>query len=1172
MMLNKLHKNIKSNSMTGPVVQKINIMAAVKKLLFVTVLLFSFQYQSLATHIIGGELNYRCLGNNRFEIILTVYRDCYNANDLATFDDPAHITIWDSNNKKVNELGDSVGIIKIAYNADDTLDQILHGCAIYGDKVCVHRAVYRKVVELPYRPGGYKLVYQRCCRNVTVQNIVNPLQTGASFVLTISEEALQSSCISSPYFNKWPPIYICANKPIDFDHSAIVEQGTADSLVYELTTPFNGATQGAPKPPEASQYDSVKWNSPLYSRENMLGSLSEADKLKIDRYSGFITGVPRIIGQFLVGIQVKMWKDGKVISIVRRDFQYNVRDCADPANAEIGVDTLICDGNKTIQFENKSSGLAYTYYWFFNFKNNPLDSIQSKDVNFDPVKTYPNLGIYEVVLVAAQDSFCTDTARVNMHLYLNGQVPDFEYDMYKCGDDLLLKLKDKSTDSAFTIIKWDWTIITPTDTFYASGKEPNINIPSGGDGTIRLTITSDNGCTSTITKNVHFDSDKHLEAEFHMESAECHGPVVIDFINTTSTTGSAHKSYKWSVKWPPNNESTGTTKDFQVTFDKSYVVTATLIVEFENGCIDTLTKVFNSTEFPDSIGNKQICRGDSIELNPNYIFPNVTYTWTPADGLSNPNIANPKASPGSTTVYTLVATDTVIHCGGTYQVTVKVSNNVSIDIIGDSLYCTKELHLNADTTGSGLIEWSTNPNYIPVIGTEKSITYNSNKEPKIYVRITNDDGFCSDEDSTDIIVVIDSLEVNDFVLCDTFSTHLNPGGNPNYNYHWEPADSLDNPDIANPIATVKATTKFSVTITSAQDTSCKLIDTVLVIVPERIIVQGGNDTFLCPGSTMELDAFSPTAVTYTWYKGSIGTPIGTGPKINVGPDSTTVYIVVVTDKYNCTNSTSVTVRVPQLDITANNNEVICPGTNVKIKVDVSEGNPVGYNWAPVNEIVSGQGTSEIEITASTTKDYSVTVTFDNGCTAVATSTVNVYSFPINMQVKTIPDSIYPGDTAIVYVENGLDSYTYNWEPKDKLTTAGNSKSEHTVRLMENTIFSVTVTDPETGCTDVSTVTVMIRQALCQPPFVFLPNAFTPNSDNVNNVLYLRSNIVDEMELYIYDRWGQLVFESKDINVGWNGKYKNTGKDMPADVYGFYLKAICSDGQTYSTKGNISLLR
>lgn len=342
-----------------------------------------------ATHIVGGEITYRCLGNNNFEVTLTVYRDCYNG--LAPFDTLASIGVFDFLWNLKREL-------LIRYVRDDTIPVVLTDpCLAIPPGVCVHRSSYRAVVNLPYQIGGYNLAYQRCCRNQLIRNIPNPLTVGATYTAVIGERALQE-CNSSARFNNWPPVAICVNKPIDFDHSATDPDG--DSLVYKLCVPYEGATQQfpIPQPPNPGPYREVTWLPP-YSLNNVLGG----QPLTIDPKTGFLTGVPNTIGNFVVGVCVEEYRKGRLLSTTRRDFQYNVADCGVPEAAFFAPGTT-CD-NAVVGFQNFSD-LSTAFQWFFDWQGDKSIGSNLKTPSFQ----YRKPGRYTVALIANPGKPCADTA------------------------------------------------------------------------------------------------------------------------------------------------------------------------------------------------------------------------------------------------------------------------------------------------------------------------------------------------------------------------------------------------------------------------------------------------------------------------------------------------------------------------------------------------------------------------------------------------------------------------------------------------------------------------------------------------------------------------------------------------------------------------------------------
>ncbi|MDO8365856.1 MAG: hypothetical protein Q7T20_03590, partial [Saprospiraceae bacterium] len=234
--------------------------------IFCFFLFFCSKITLFATHIVGGEITYRCLGNDSYEITLTVYRDCYNG--VPNFDNPATIGIYEKGEDSI-----LVKKLSLPYNifTNDTLPIILDDpCLRIPPDVCVHKATYRTITSLPFNPNGYIIVYQRCCRNKLIRNLPDPLNTGISFVTEISAES-QLECNQGATFINWPPVAICVHHPIDFDHAAIDADG--DSLAYRLCTPFNGpdSLRPAPNPPYAPPYQELIWLDPPYNLSNILG-------------------------------------------------------------------------------------------------------------------------------------------------------------------------------------------------------------------------------------------------------------------------------------------------------------------------------------------------------------------------------------------------------------------------------------------------------------------------------------------------------------------------------------------------------------------------------------------------------------------------------------------------------------------------------------------------------------------------------------------------------------------------------------------------------------------------------------------------------------------------------------------------------------------------------------
>ncbi|MFK7906998.1 MAG: hypothetical protein AB8B69_17825, partial [Chitinophagales bacterium] len=323
--------------------------------LFILVVLFVPFNSIEARHLIGGEISYTCIGGDDYQISLEIFRDC-NCVNCADFDDPANVVIFDANGIQQQNLSlPNPEVINVPLNTaglclEDTPD------------VCVERGLYQTIVNLPPIAGGYNVVYQRCCRNETIDNLSSPNDQGSTYIIAIPEaDSTTEPCHnSSPKFNNFPPILICANSPLVFDHSELDLDG--DELVYSLCTPFQGANPDNPQPVvvHPPPYDPIVWSAP-YSEINQLGGTPQ---ITIDPSSGELRGFPDAAGQFVVGICVSEYRDGVLLSQNIRDFQFNVEEC-DIVLADITVDVIgeakVCIG-ESFQLDGTVFG-ADTFVW-----------------------------------------------------------------------------------------------------------------------------------------------------------------------------------------------------------------------------------------------------------------------------------------------------------------------------------------------------------------------------------------------------------------------------------------------------------------------------------------------------------------------------------------------------------------------------------------------------------------------------------------------------------------------------------------------------------------------------------------------------------------------------------------------------------------------------------------
>lgn len=354
-----------------------------------------------STHIVGGEMGYKYLGNNQYKIRLDLYIDCQNGNPSAIQSDAtAYIGVFNGQTrnmiggypKQVNRQGPK-RVVKTNYN-----------CIVQAPNACVDQYWYEVTFTLPPITGGYYISFQRCCRNGSINNLVDPGGTGANYwtfipdVRTLSNKKENNSAV----FKELPPNFLCTNTPLKFDHSAIDDDG--DSLVYELFRPFTGGTSNAPRPDQGANGDlqmppfsQITWGAGYIDTNPINGN----PPLQIDSKTGYLTLTPTKTGQFVVGILVKEYRKGQLISTTRRDYQFNVQSCVIDVVASYFVPTFIC--GYQYKFQNKSTS-AQRFHWDFG-----VDSLKTDTSNLpSPTFTFPHAGKFKVKLYAYKNK-CLDS-------------------------------------------------------------------------------------------------------------------------------------------------------------------------------------------------------------------------------------------------------------------------------------------------------------------------------------------------------------------------------------------------------------------------------------------------------------------------------------------------------------------------------------------------------------------------------------------------------------------------------------------------------------------------------------------------------------------------------------------------------------------------------------------
>lgn len=448
-------------------------------------------YLTFASHIIGGDITYKCLGNNNFEFTITFYQDCMDGEPEAIIqDNPAFYAFYTAGNQ--SELV-KTGHVQ-SFNKTRVDPNFSNDCIDNFPNTCMQKQVFKFTTNLAPHPDGYYIVSQRCCRNGSITNISNPGNTGISYFAKIPGWSGATCNNSSPTSDKVPPQIICVNENFIYDFSATDPNG--DSLSYSLCQAKVGGSPINPKPNgseiTAPPYASVNYIPPYSATNPVMGSPG----FSIHPETGILTGKPIIPGRFIVTICISEWRNDSLIAEYTRDYQFVITNCSKAVIADIpdlsdsiGVHQIVCD-DYTVKFKNDSKG-GFEYLWDFG-----VNSATSNQ--YEPSFTYPDTGKYTVRLVVNPNSTCADSIEKEVWIYPEFST-DFDWDGSLCPGEIM-QFNDQSETTYGDINYWHWTF---ADEGISNEENPQFifDFP-GGRKSIKLVSANSFGCIDSMVKKV----------------------------------------------------------------------------------------------------------------------------------------------------------------------------------------------------------------------------------------------------------------------------------------------------------------------------------------------------------------------------------------------------------------------------------------------------------------------------------------------------------------------------------------------------------------------------------------------------------------------------------------------------------------------------------------------
>lgn len=378
---------------------------------------------------------------------------------------------------------------------------------------------------------------------------------------------------------------------------------------------------------------------------------------------------------------------------------------------------------------------------------------------------------------------------------------------------------------------------------------------------------------------------------------------------------------------------------------------------------------------------------------------------------------------------------------------------------------------------------------------------------------------------------------------------------------WTPNINISNTSINNPLVYPKDTITYKITV---NENGCINTDSITVNVLDFITVDAGADTNICRNDTIMLRPVSQ-ALSYIWSP-NINLESTTIKNPKASPRDPIAKYYVTANLGKCQDRDSVTIfSSPYPQVNASANVTICFGERTNLTATI-----VGdrFTWSPTNTLINANTLSPTAGPTQTT-NYIITATNTSGCLKPVSDTIVVGVVPL-FNVNAGRDTFVVINQPLQFnaLVQDTSRKTFMWTPSLGLNNPNiyNPIGVYNASI-DSVTYLVTVTTPE-NCVSRDNIKVRI---LKNDPDLYIPSAFTPNTDGRNDVFRPICIGITTLDYFnVYNRWGQLLFTTNQIGKGWDGTF--AGINQPAGTYVYTAKGTDFLGKSIIKQGTVVLIR
>lgn len=644
------------------------------------------------------------------------------------------------------------------------------------------------------------------------------------------------------------------------------------------------------------------------------------------------------------------------------------------------------------------------------------------------------------------------------------------------------------------------------------------------------------------------------------------GPVCVGGVLNLSVAAST--SYTWSG---PNSFSSNLQNPSISNVASLEGGVYTVSVTNANGCVNSNTTNVVISPLPviTPTNNGPYCEGATIQLS---VGAASTYTWS-GPSVFNSNLQNPTI-PASQLINGGVYSVTVANAGGCIAsgtTAVTVNALPSPTATSNSPICETNA-LNFNGSGGTTYTW-TIPGGFSSNQQNPGITIASVANSGMGSLTVADANGCVNTVTFNVVVNANPvITVSNPTACAGQNINLTASGGSSYNWSGPLgySSSVQNPVIAG--ATSAMGGAYSVTVTSAAGCSNTAVSNAQVF--DLPVPQASSNGPICEGTQLSLNASG--GQTYLWtgpngFNSSLQNPSFTANTSNYSGN----YNLTVIDVNGCSSTTVIAVTINPMPNASINSNVkggcapLCVTFNANSAATIAT-----YNWNLGNGVTSSD--AQPQTCFGTTGVYSVNVTVADaiGCSNSATYTIEVYPQPTadfnHAPIKPIIN-IDP-DVTFTDASHGAPIVAWNWYFMNTAQYTSNQQNPVFVYTEPGLYAVALVVKSDKGCLDTLVRTVEVGEDFG----LYVPNAFTPNDDGMNDVFQPKGFGIVDYQLQIFDRWGEKIFETNDFNEGWNGtrKSKNDVKYgiIMDGTYTWLINVKDVFGKAHELKGHVTLIK